>query len=418
MTDSSLSGPKRAGRTVPAAADRPPTPPVLHPRRARVGDPAIAYHGASNGVADTSHGPVRAHLARIEKLLRTVERQTYQRMSTVFDDWVELTNIMLAQLPAHLREAVETGQLSDWPAETPPERIAAFMRIKERYGAKAPEAFAGFSHATAAFLDATHDSWFDWMGQLYMTLELGGRGIGDYYTPWAVAFLMAQMQDVPSLLAARLKAALSHEDNVLGMVVGVTGLLFQAGPTGEAPAVPDAHLDDYLARWVIPAVTPYFEPITVYDPACGSGVMLLASAATVPLWARRYGLVQYFGMDISHIAVQMCQAQTQAYGLNGYEATMVQAISDAGWDKFRQRLQAAHAHQEALAAVAGPDPEPSAVAVVPRAVTGHIATPTLRRRALAQGTPTIDLRAPTPEETRRILAGRPPTGQARPQAAE
>jgi hypothetical protein len=382
----------------------------------RAGPPAVAYHGTNISHADAYHPPVRGHLAAIERLLRKVERATYQRMATIFDDWVELTNIMLDQLPLHLREAVEVGAITDWPTGSPAERIAAFERIKHHYpDHKVGEAFTLFSHATGEFLEATHTAWFDWMGQLYMSLELGGRGIGDYYTPWPVAFMMAELQGIPTMLQARMLAALTHPDNVLGTAVGLTGLLFQSGPAGQPPIIGDDQVGEYFTRYLIPAAIPFFEPITVADPACGSGVMLLAAAATVPLWARRYGFVRFFGQDISHSAVQMARAQLRAYGLNGYEATMVQAIDDAGWDKFRACLQAAaegHRADEKGPAAAGQPPTPT-VEVIPREVTGHIAHPRLRRRALAQARPSVDLRRPTREEAIRLLSSRPTPSQRR-----
>lgn len=407
---------ERAPHLRHAEGNRTRGPAKGESRRHRTAEPAIARHGASTGGADPYHPQVRGHLVAMEKLLRSVEQTTYQRMFTVFDDWVELTNILLDSLPGHLREAVETGRVNDWPEGTPPERITAFSRIRARYGEKAPDAFARFSHATGEFLEATHDCWFDWMGQMYMSLELGGRGIGDYDTPWPVAYMMAEIQDISALLHTRMKEALMHEENALGAAVGIAGLLFPPGPAGQPPVMSDGDRSAYFTRWVIPAAVPFFDPITVSDPACGSGVMILASAATVPLWARRYGFVQYFGMDISPIAVQMAKAQTRAYGLNGYETAMVQAIDDAGWEKFRARLQASAAQAEAVAEaeaaraarppVAGPP-----LTVIPREDIGHVAHPTLRRKAAAQTAPTIRLPHPTPEQAARLLSSRP-----RPQA--
>jgi hypothetical protein len=424
-----LGGPRRTGRVVPPA--RPVDDPAEQARIGRAVDatedalnqrrregwnrkrgptqPAVADHGGLNGHTDAYHPPVRGHLVAMEKLLRKVEQKTYQRMSTVFDDWVDLTNILLDQLPAHMREAVQTGRISDWPDGTPPERIDAFERIKARYGEKAPEVFTYFSHAAAELLDATHDFWFDWLGQLYMSLELGGRGVGDYYTPWPVAYLMAEMEDIPTLLNARLKEALMHEDNAMGFAVGITGMLFQPGPAGQAPIMGDDQVDDFFTRYALPAAAPYFDPITICDPACGSGVMLLASAATVPLWARRYGFVQFYGQDVMRIAVQMAKVQTRAYGLNGYEAAIIESIGEAGWDKFRAQRIAMAERAEAAAAelLAHPEPEAPPLTVIPRAVTGHVAHPTLRRRAAEQAAPTFNLVHPTAEQAARLLAGRP-----------
>ncbi|MEI7772857.1 MAG: N-6 DNA methylase, partial [Chloroflexales bacterium] len=226
-----------------------------------------------------------------------------------------------------------------------------------------------------------------------------------------LAYLMADMEDIPALLQTRLMEALTHPENALAAAVGMTGMLLKPGPAGEPPVMGDGDVSEYFHRWVLPAAMPFFEPITVMDPACGSGVMLLASAATVPHWARRYGFVQFFGQDIMHIAVQMAKAQVRAYGLNGFEVQMMTGIGDVGWEKYRVKLQASAEYHAALEAeealAAAPHAPGPALTVIPREVTGHVAHPTLRRRAAEQAAPTFSLKRPTPEEAARLLASRP-----------
>jgi len=69
---------------------------------------------------------------------------------------------------------------------------------------------------------------------------------------------------------------------------------------------------------IFPALKPYFEPITICDPCVGSGILLLAAAAQFPPWAIHYGWVQFYGMDIDPVCVQMSRLNCQLYGLNGW----------------------------------------------------------------------------------------------------
>ena len=63
---------------------------------------------------------------------------------------------------------------------------------------------------------------------------------------------------------------------------------------------------------------PHLEPLTVCDPACGSGVTLLAAASACPRWALDYNVVRFFGQDIDRTCVKMAQVNMMLYGLNGY----------------------------------------------------------------------------------------------------
>jgi len=57
------------------------------------------------------------------------------------------------------------------------------------------------------------------------------------------------------------------------------------------------------------------DPVRICDPCVGSGRMLLAHAACHPLWLSQIGYLQYFGLDIDPLCVEMCRLNLRLYGL-------------------------------------------------------------------------------------------------------
>jgi hypothetical protein len=53
----------------------------------------------------------------------------------------------------------------------------------------------------------------------------------------------------------------------------------------------------------------------VCDPCVGSGILLLAHAACRPLWLAQIGYVQYSGMDIDPLCVEMCRLNLRLYSV-------------------------------------------------------------------------------------------------------
>jgi type I restriction-modification system DNA methylase subunit len=78
---------------------------------------------------------------------------------------------------------------------------------------------------------------------------------------------------------------------------------------------------------VVSAAIPYYQPVTVCDPCVGSGVMLLASAATYEPWMVQMGLVQFYAQDIDMAMVRLVKINCALYGLNSYGCDLTHSFA-------------------------------------------------------------------------------------------
>ena len=85
----------------------------------------------------------------------------------------------------------------------------------------------------------------------------------------------------------------------------------EGDPLAEALALMTTAFPEETERFFFERLLPYAvdktEPFTVADVCCGSGVMLLAAARQFPRWAIDSGLVQFYGVDIDPLCVEMCR---------------------------------------------------------------------------------------------------------------
>lgn len=235
------------------------------------------------------------------EIIKRLERNTHggRRQHQVFEDWLEIVEHSLTMVPAHARAIRETGH----PAEDPPAIQHAWKRLRSDYTGK--QDFTNFAEAYALLLESTAGlTYGDAVGNVYMQFGHPSTHAGQYFTPWPIAKVMAELtsHDLAAQVADRVSEALAPIADLL----------------------PVANLGDKpnLLRWVVERFLPghakAFKPITVIDPCVGSGVMLLATASCAPHWMSALGLIQYFGQDIDRTCVQMCRINLMLYGLNGF----------------------------------------------------------------------------------------------------
>ncbi|MGW2986452.1 N-6 DNA methylase [Streptomyces goshikiensis] len=102
-----------------------------------------------------------------------------KRMSEVFDNFVEMAALAM-------RNAVDLRGSESWEA-----REAQYLQIAGSYSRAELDRFA---HVLALVTTEMERDPCDVLGRLYMQMELGNERLGQYYTPYDSARLMAEMQ--------------------------------------------------------------------------------------------------------------------------------------------------------------------------------------------------------------------------------
>jgi hypothetical protein len=108
-------------------------------------------------------------------------------------------------------------------------REARYMDIVSRYDRDELERFA---RMLACLVEALDGEFHDAMGKLFMALELGNHWHGQFFTPYELALLMAQMQlhDAAELIKARGYVTVSEPAaGAGGMVIAVAQAVRDAG---------------------------------------------------------------------------------------------------------------------------------------------------------------------------------------------
>ncbi|WP_326742815.1 N-6 DNA methylase [Streptomyces sp. NBC_01768] len=136
--------------------------------------PAIAA-ALFTGGSDNNIG--LGYMSDYRKIVKLLDANTgAARMSQVFEDFVEMAALAI-------RNAVDYCGRD--------EREAQYLRTAGRYDRASLNRFA---QALALVIEEMDRDPCDVLGRLYMELEIGNERLGQFYTPYDVAELMAQMQ--------------------------------------------------------------------------------------------------------------------------------------------------------------------------------------------------------------------------------
>lgn len=241
---------------------------------------------------------------------RLQELENYgHRPSRIVQDWVVLCHALLSEIPRHYKSRAEGVPHVDLPETT-----QAIESIKEKYGDNHELLLSSISALLEMVEKHSPDRFYDFLGHIYMMYGYPNAKHGQFFTPKPVADLLSLVaSESPSVFStpqikekvdARLKQAiLSTEESMAAMMI----LPFVSEFVQEAW---------FIARVVAPALAKY-EPVTVHDPTCGSGLLLLSVAEKIPNWQIKMGLVQFYGQDIDPYCGLMAQSNLLLYGLNG-----------------------------------------------------------------------------------------------------
>ena len=242
-----------------------------------------------------------SHSKAIIKALTSVSASGHS-YSNIFDDWLDLCVASMERLPEHIKATAAGLPMTDTP-----ETEQLFQRIKSRYDNK-DYILQAFAQAFASLMESVNDGYDDVIGQVYMEWNVSNKHAGQFFTPWNIAKCMAEMtmMDTEQLIHSRIKAAI------------------EKSPAATAALFASICIQDKDEAWawyverVLPLAIEFYDPVTVMDCCCGSGVMFLAAASCLPQWMVQLGLVQFYGMDIDETCVKMARLNCYLYGLNGF----------------------------------------------------------------------------------------------------
>lgn len=227
---------------------------------------------------------------RIIDRIGVLSRGSGRTTSEVFADVVELTYYGIRSVRGILIGDAEDSR--DLPAET--------ARIHELYGPDLRHFYDIIIEVGEAGTDEARPTFRDTLGTIYEELGLGSVERGQFLTGESTANLISE--------SIRPDAA-SEVRRRIGRAIG--------GKTGQS-IEDDRDLDSLLlySVWRTEG-SPPIEPVRHYDPAAGTGRLLLSAAASLPLWMVRENLVSFYGQEVDRLLWRICQVNMTLYGLNG-----------------------------------------------------------------------------------------------------
>ena len=238
---------------------------------------------------------------RVIAHLEAADRGSGRAVSDLFADFCALTRITLQQEARRYMRQHAPSDMDDvaWQANFD-KHEQAYLDIAKRYSSEALNSMAAaLGELQMAVRQADGYGYNDWLGDIYMSMVVSNakqKWNGTFFTPFYLCVMMAQMTIDDA-------GAECHERVVQAM--GLAGLPMTADDSAKM-----------MLRTHYDALMPHLRPITVCEPACGSGAMVIAFASVAPRWAIELGLYRFTCIDIDPVCADMCIIQCWLYGLH------------------------------------------------------------------------------------------------------
>lgn len=242
----------------------------------------------------SKQSPIKDYSKEFKKV---IEGFRYNRgIREIFTDWLEIAACAIHQEPYHLGLVPRDEAFDKMEAQ--------YMAAVKKYSKEELDAFAKLLGITKMALWEGKE---DFLGQMYMELEISQERSGEFFTPFPVSLMIAKM-----------------------MLGDLTEQIREKGF------------------------------ITVADPACGGGGMLIATAQVIEEQGYNPAEVMFFeATDISKACCDMAYLQTSILGLSGivrhgntlsmeeksYRFTPICRVHPARTNTFLQSLYSPQAEQ-------------------------------------------------------------------------
>jgi hypothetical protein len=273
--------------------------------------PGYRAETASLQVVQSSTSQIGKRLAK--------QQSAGRRQDEIFRDWIQLLGTVIRTMTSAQIKRLRGGDKTERGRF-----IDNFLRGETVSGGAQAELFyrdrhwEWFTEATELLLRAVGQGYADFLAPLYSEYGFPNFGVGQFFTPWSVASLLAQstLYDVTQKIEAHLTEAYRqfYDDPKRPphqLIIDSTG----SHEDDDDQPQTGSPWNPTLVRMILPVLQPYYIPFRILDPAVGSGTLLLAAASFIPYWMIELGLVEFYAVEIDPFVATMATVNCGLYGI-------------------------------------------------------------------------------------------------------